>query len=87
MIRKIFIYIHILGFLILGFKSLNAQEKLVKEAYNLGARALYPYHMGESLILKNFCEYIRIAKGVGYSTIMLTTTGGLIKQYNPDTSR
>lgn len=31
MIRKIFIYIHILGFLIFGFKSLNAQEKLVKE--------------------------------------------------------
>lgn len=28
---KILIYIHILGFLIFGFKSLNAQEKLVKE--------------------------------------------------------
>ena len=31
MIRKILVYIHILGFLIFGFNSLNAQEKLVKE--------------------------------------------------------
>jgi len=67
-----------------GKMDTELYSKLVKEAYNLGARALYPYHMGESLILKDFCEYIRIAKGVGYSTIMLTTTGGLIKQYNPE---
>ena len=31
MIRKILVYIHILGFLVFGFNSLNAQEKLVKE--------------------------------------------------------
>ncbi len=67
-----------------GKMSIELYSKLIKEAYNLGARALYPYHMGESLILKDFCEYIRIARDVGYSTIMLTTTGGLIKQYNPE---
>jgi len=67
-----------------GKMPLDFYKKLIKEAYELGARALYPYHMGESLILKDFCEYIRIAKDIGYTTIMLTTTGGLIKQYDPE---
>ena len=67
-----------------GKMGIDFYEKLIKEAYELGARALYPYHMGESLILKYFCEYIKIAKNIGYTTIMLTTTGGLIKQYDPE---
>lgn len=65
-----------------GKMKIDLYGKLIKEAYDLGARALYPYHMGESLILKDFCEYMRIAKEIGYETIMLTTTGGLMEQYN-----
>lgn len=66
-----------------GKMDIELYTNLIKEAYDLGARALYPYHMGESLILKDFCEYIKIAKQIGYTTIMLTTTGGLLKQYDP----
>jgi len=65
-----------------GKMNINLYKRLIKDAYDLGARALFPYHMGESLILKDFCEYIRIAKNMGYTDIMLTTTGGLIKQYD-----
>ena len=36
-----------------GKMDINLYERLIKEAYDLGARALYPYHMGESLILKD----------------------------------
>jgi len=67
-----------------GKMEIDLYKRLIKKAYDMGARALYPYHMGESLILKDFCEYIRIAKDIGYTTIMLTTTGGLIKQYDPE---
>jgi len=67
-----------------GKMDITLYERLLKEAYDLGARALYPYHMGESLILRDFCEYIKIARDIGYTTIMLTTTGGLIKQYNTE---
>ena len=67
-----------------GKMDVELYEKLIKEAYGLGARALYPYHMGESLIIKDFCKYIKIAGDIGYTTIMLTTTGGLIKQYDPE---
>ena len=67
-----------------GKMEIGLYSRLIKEAYDLGARALYPYHMGESLILKDFCEYVRIGSGIGYTTIMLTTTGGLIKQYDPE---
>jgi len=65
-----------------GKMKIDLYRDLIKEAHDLGATALYPYHMGESLILKDFCEYIKIAKEIGYETIMLTTTGGLIEQYN-----
>ena len=66
-----------------GVMALDFYEKLIQEAFNMGARAVYPYFMGESLVLKNFCEYARIARKIGYTTVMLTTTGGLIRQFDP----
>lgn len=67
-----------------GIMSLEFYRNLIQEAYDLGARAIYPYFMGESLILRNFCDYAKVAKDIGYTTIMLTTTGGLIKQFNTE---
>jgi len=66
-----------------GVMALDFYEKLIQEAFEMGARAVYPYFMGESLVLKNFCDYVRIARKIGYTTVMLTTTGGPVKQFDP----
>lgn len=53
----------------------NFLEKILKEAYQLGAREVGYYTTGEPLLNKNLEKYIYIAKKIGYQYIYITTNG------------
>ena len=56
----------------------NMALRVIKEAYDCGARELGMYATGDSFMVKNLHEYVEYAKKeIGYDYIFITTNGAL----------
>jgi radical SAM protein with 4Fe4S-binding SPASM domain len=52
-------------------------HRVLKEAYDCGTRDLGLYATGESFLVKNLADYIKLAKDIGYEYLFITTNGAL----------
>lgn len=51
--------------------------RVLQEAYDCGTRDLGLYATGESFIVKNLSEYVKLAKDIGYEYLFITSNGAL----------
>lgn len=51
--------------------------RVLQEAYDCGVRDLGFYATGESFLVKNLAEYVKLAKDIGYEYLFITTNGAL----------
>lgn len=51
--------------------------RVLKEAYDCGTREIGLYATGESFLVKNLAEYVKLAKDTGYEYLFITTNGAL----------
>lgn len=58
-----------------GFIEEALAERLIKEAYNYGARKISFHGMGEPFLSNKLAKYVSIAKKEGYTYIYLDTNG------------
>lgn len=61
-----------------GFINKKFAFRMLSEAYELGTREVGFYATGEPLLNKDIFEYIKEAKGLGYTYVYLTTNGALL---------
>ena len=52
-------------------------KRVLQEAYDCGVRDLGLYATGESFLVKNLGDYVRLAKQIGYRYLFLTSNGAL----------
>lgn len=52
-------------------------KRVLEEAYDNGVRDIGVYATGESFLVKNLAEYVKLAKSIGYEYIFITTNGAL----------
>ena len=52
-------------------------RRVLQEAYDCGVRDLGLYATGESFLVKNLAEYVRLAKQIGFEYLFLTSNGAL----------
>lgn len=55
--------------------SIESFEALAKELHGAGVKELGLFYLGESFILRDLAEYVKIAKDIGFEYIFLTTNG------------
>lgn len=58
-----------------GMIDSELAKRIIKEAYDLGAREICMHSMGEPLLHKNLAEFVKLAKDLGYEYIYLDTNG------------
>jgi radical SAM protein with 4Fe4S-binding SPASM domain len=52
-------------------------KRVLQEAYDCGTTDLGLYATGESFLVKNLHEYVKLAKDIGYEYLFITTNGAL----------
>ena len=63
-----------------GLLDVNIGQKLLKEAYDCGAREVGFYATGEPLVHPELETFIKCAKEIGYTYVYITTNGALLDE-------